>query len=50
MLSMINKFRNKLNIHTVEELGFFIVITRVSILLGMVIVIGIVKLIDLLSK
>jgi len=42
--------KNKINIHKVEEIGFFIVMTVVSIIVGMAIVIGIIKLVDLLNK
>jgi hypothetical protein len=42
--------KNKINIHKVEELGFFIAISLVSIVIGMAIVVGIVKLVDLLNK
>jgi hypothetical protein len=42
--------KNKINIHKMEELGFFIAMTVVSIVIGMVIVSGIIKLVDLLSK
>jgi hypothetical protein len=42
--------KNKINIHKMEELGFFIVMTVVSIIIGMAIVSGIIKLVDLLSK
>ena len=42
--------KNKLNIHKVEELGFFIVIAVVSIIVGMAILVGAIKLVDLLNK
>ena len=42
--------KNKINIHKMEELGFFITMTVVSIVIGMVIVSGIIKLVDLLNK
>jgi hypothetical protein len=42
--------KNKINIHKMEELGFFIAMTIVSIVIGMAIVSGIIKLIDLLNK
>ena len=45
-----NNMKNKLNIHKVEELGFFIVIAVVSIIVGMAILVGAIKLVDLLNK
>jgi len=42
--------KNKINIHKMEELGFFIAMSVVSIVIGMAIVSGIIKLIDLLNK
>ena len=42
--------KNKINIHKVEELGFFIAMSIASIVIGMAIVVGIVKLVDLLNK
>ena len=42
--------KNKMNIHKMEELGFFIAMAVVSIVIGLGIVAGIVKLIDLLNK
>lgn len=42
--------KNKINIHKMEEIGFFITMTVVSIVIGMAIVSGIVKLVDLLNK
>jgi hypothetical protein len=42
--------KNKINIHKMEELGFFIAMAVVSIVIGMAIVSGIIKLIDLLNK
>ena len=42
--------KNKINIHKVEEIGFFIVMAVVSIIVGMAIVVGIIKLVDLLNK
>jgi hypothetical protein len=42
--------KNKINIHKMEEIGFFIAMSVVSIVIGMAIVSGIIKLIDLLNK
>ncbi len=42
--------KNKINIHKMEELGFFIAMTIVSIVIGMAIVSGIIKLVELLNK
>jgi hypothetical protein len=42
--------KNKINIHKVEEIGFFIAISITSIVIGMAIVVGIIKLVDLLNK
>jgi hypothetical protein len=42
--------KNKINIHKMEEIGFFITMTVVSIVIGMAIVSGVIKLVDLLNK
>jgi hypothetical protein len=42
--------KNKINIHKMEELGFSIAMVVVSIVIGMAIVSGIIKLVDLLNK
>jgi hypothetical protein len=42
--------KNKINIHKMEEIGFFIAMAVVSIVIGMAIVSGIIKLVELLSK
>jgi hypothetical protein len=42
--------KNKLNIHKMEELGFFITMSIVSIVVGMTILVGVIKLIDLFNK
>jgi hypothetical protein len=42
--------KNKINIHKLEELGFFIAMAVASIVIGMAIVSGIIKLVELLSK
>ena len=42
--------KNKMNIHKAEKLGFFIAMWIVSIVVGMAIVGGIVKLVDLINK
>jgi hypothetical protein len=42
--------KNKINIHRVEELGFFITMSIVSIMIGMTILVGVIKLVDLLNK
>jgi hypothetical protein len=42
--------KNKINIHKMEELGFFIAMSVVSIVIGMAIVSGIIKLVDLINK
>jgi len=46
----INVMNNKINIHKMEEIGFFIAMTVVSIVIGMAIVSGIIKIVDLLNK
>jgi hypothetical protein len=42
--------KNKINIHKMEEIGFFIAMAIVSIVIGMAIVSGVIKLVDLLNK
>jgi hypothetical protein len=42
--------RNKINIHNIEELGFFITMWIVSIVIGMGIVSATIKLIDLIKE
>jgi hypothetical protein len=42
--------KNKINIHKMEELDFFITMSVVSIVIGMAIVSGIIKIVDLLNK
>jgi len=42
--------KNKINIHKLEELGFFITMAVASIIIGMAILGGIIKLVDLLNK
>jgi hypothetical protein len=42
--------KNKINIHKMEEIGFFITMVVVSIVIGMAIVSGIIKLVDLINK
>jgi len=42
--------KNKINIHKMEEIGFFVAMSIVSIVIGMAIVSGIIKLVDLLNK
>jgi hypothetical protein len=42
--------KNKINLHKMEELGFFIVMAVVSIIIGMTILVGVIKLVDLLNK
>jgi len=42
--------RNKLDIHKVEEIGFFITMTIVSVIVGMAIVISIIKLVDIFNN
>ena len=41
--------RNKINIHKIEELGFFVTMWIVSIVIGMGIVSATIKLIDLIK-
>jgi hypothetical protein len=42
--------KNKINIHKVEEVGFFVVMVIVSIVIGMGIIGGIVKILDSINK
>jgi hypothetical protein len=39
-----------MNIHKVEKLGFFITMWIISIVVGMTILVGVIKLIDLFNK
>jgi len=40
----------KINIHKAEELGFYIAMAIASIVIGMAILGGIIKLVDLINK
>jgi hypothetical protein len=42
--------RNKLDIHEAEEWGFIITMSIVSIIVGMAILGGVIKLVDLINK
>jgi hypothetical protein len=42
--------KNKMNIHKLEELGFFIAMAVTSIIIGMAILGGVVLLVDLINK
>ena len=42
--------KNKINIHKLEELGFFIAMAIASIVIGMAILGGVVLLVDLINK
>jgi hypothetical protein len=41
---------NKMNIHKLEELGFYIAMAVASIVIGMAILGGVVLLVDLINK
>ena len=42
--------KNKKNIHKLEEVGFFVTMAIVSIIIGTAIVVGMIKLVDIFNN